>query len=402
MAKQNTKPVVYWILQNNQVTPNLIDFLDFIRQRVSQFLTLTFLVPETDLKTKELASKLSPVLFKITSQSKPNSYDGYCRKREQLGDSGFSKGLTFRQALLLDDLGSGNLYQALVHPPKDTGVAGIVLQIPSPLGSSESEERIFYSWVHLAKINHAPIVGYELLPLAARWTLAPSLMDAIITTRKESYAYLSDPVADLSTRLWRLPAYEGKFFSPATHPIWRNGLGVRYQHQDIPMEKTILYIPHNVAMTYEYKNLLEILEPAAKSLHLMFAYGKDQVRGGYTHQQIIETVCEKELPSFSYSFHDLSRPWEITMADAAVACSDCYIAEVSSVMGIPAIIYDPMVPAGKVGYKTWIQRDEQLLTLVNQTVRTHAKDTELSRILIDMARGNVVSQSRVPKGNANG
>ncbi len=402
MAKQNTKPVVYWILQNNQVTPHLIDFLNLIRQRVSEFLTLTFLVPETDLKIKEMAAKLSPVLFKISSHSKPNSYEGYCRKRDQLGDSGFSQGLTFRQALLLDDLGSGNLYQALVHPPKDIGVAGIVLQIPSPLGSSESEERIFYSWVHLAKINRAPIVGYELLPLAARWTLAPSLVDAIITTRKESHAYLSGPVADLPTRLWRLPAFEGKFFSPATHPIWRNGLGVRYQHQDVPMEKTILYIPHNVAMTYEYKNLLEILEPAAKKLHLMLSYGKDQIRGGYTHQQIIETVCKTQLSSFSYSFHDLSRPWEITMADAAVACSDCYITEVSSAMGIPAIIYDPMVPPAKVGYKTWVQLDTQLLKLVSHVIHTHAGDTELSRILIDMARGNVAPQSPLPQGNAHG
>ncbi len=402
MATQNTNPVIYWILQNNQVTPNLIDFLDHIRQRVSEFLTLTFLVPETDLKTRELVSKLSPVVFKISSQSKPNSYEGYCRKRDQLGDSAFSQGLTFRQALLLDDLGSGNLYQALVHPPKDIGVAGIVLQIPSPLGSSESEERIFYSWVHLAKINHAPIVGYELLPLAARWTLAPSLVDAVITTRKESHAYLSDPVAGLSTKLWRLPAYEGKFFSPATHPIWRNGLGVRYRHQDIPMDKTILYIPHNVAMTYEYKNLLEILEPEAENLHLMLSYGKDQIRGGYPHQQIIETVCEKQLPSFSYSFHDLSRPWEITMADAAVACSDCYITEVSSAMGIPAIIYDPMVPSGKTGHKTWVQLDTQLLKLVRHVVHAHARDTELARILIDMARGNVAPQSRAPKGNTNG
>ncbi len=383
---QTHKPTVYWVLQDNQVTPNLIDFFELIQRRTKEFLTLKFLVPEIYPQTLKQVSILNPAVFGVSSGQKSNSYEGYCRKQAQLGDNDFSHGLKFWQALLLDDLGSGNLFQTLIQAPNEKNVAGIVIQMPTPLGSATNEERIFYAWVHLAKINRVPIVGYELMSLTTRWTLVPSLMDGLITTRNESYDYLNSPAADIHSRIWRIPKFEGRFFSPATHPLWRKSMGLRYQARDIPENKTLVFIPHNVAMTYEYKDLLRHLTPMGKHLHLMFSYGKDQVRGAHTHQQTIETVCREELPFFSYSFHDMNRPADITMADAVVACADCYSTEVSSALSIPTIIYDPMVPENREGYKIWIKSVPALTSQVKEIITRHNQETELSYILIDISK----------------
>ena len=397
---QKKKPVVYWVLQDNQVTANLIDFFELIKLRVKEFLTLKFMVPEISSQTLEMTQKLKPEVFRISSGNKPNSYEGYCRKKDQLGDNEFSDGLKFWQALLLDDLGSGHLFQTQIHAPSENNVSGVVIQIPTPLGSSDNEERIFYAWTHLAKINKVPIVGYELMSLATRWTLAPSLVDGIITTRKESYDYLTGPDADLDNKVWRIPDFERCFFSPATHPLWRKGLGSRHQRPDISAEKTILYIAHNVAMTYEYKDLLRHLSGMADRVHLMFSYGQDQVRGSHTHQQIIETVCKDQLPGFSYTFHDMNQPAQITMADAVVACADCYCTEISSAIGVPTIIFDPLVPETTQGHKIWTRDKEKLTWLVNTIITRHNEATELSYVLIDIARRNLPPWNR--KGQANG
>lgn len=394
------KPVVYWVLQDNQTTSNLIDFFELIQTRVKEFLTLKFLVPGTSEKTLKNASKLKPVVFGVAYGQKQNSYEGYCRKREQLGDHGFSDGLKFRQALLLDDLGGGNLHQTRLKLPSETNVAGIVIQIPTPLGSSASEEHIFYAWVHLAKTNHLPIVGYELLSLASRWTLAPSLTDGLITTQRASWDYLNSPGADLDTKLWRIPRFERCFFSPATHPLWRKSMGYRYQSHDIPEGKTILYIAHNVAMTYEYKDLLRHLAPMGEHLHLMLSFGRDQVRGTHTHREIIETTCKNQLPYFSFTFHDMNRPAEITMADALVCCADCYSAAAASAMGVPVIIFDPMVPENTEGYKVWIQTATALTRQIKERIVCHSEETELSRILIDIIKNNF--RPRVRRGDTSG
>lgn len=398
--EHRTKPVVYWVLQDNQTTSNLIDFFGLIQTRVKEILTLKFLVPETSTKTLKQTSILNPAVFGIAYGQKQNSYEGYSLKKSQLGDHGFSDGLTFCQALLLDDLGGGNLLQTRLTPPKEKNVAGIVIQIPTPLGSCAQEEKIFYAWVHLAKLNKIPVIGYELLSLASRWTLAPALMDALITTQKASWDYLNSPDADLNARIWRLPRFERCFFSPATHPSWKTSMGLRYQSQEIPREKTILYIAHNVAMTYEYKDLLGRLAPMGKDLHLMFSYGKDQVRGDHTHQQTIETICQDELKYFSFSFHDMNRSTDVTMADALVCCADCYNAAVSSGIGVPTIIYDPMVPENTQGYKVWIQTADALTRQVQQLIDRHNEETELARILIDITQRNL--GSRTPQGNAHG
>jgi hypothetical protein len=395
-----TKPVVYWVLQDNQTTSNLIDFFGLIQTRVKEILTLKFLVPGTSTATIKQLSKLNPVAFGVAYGQKQNSYEGYSLKKQQLGDHGFSDGLTFGQALLLDDLGGGNLLQTRLTPPKEKHVAGIVVQIPTPLGSCAQEEKIFYAWVHLAKLNKIPVIGYELLSLASRWTLAPSLMDGLITTQKASWDYLNTPDADLNVKIWRIPRFERCFFSPATHPSWRNTMGLRHQSHDIPREKTILYIAHNVAMTYEYKDLLGHLISMGKDLHLMFSYGKDQVRGAHTHQQTIETICRDELKYFSFSFHDMNRSTEVTMADALVCCADCYNAAVSSGIGVPTIIYDPMVPENVQGYKIWIRTAGALIRQIQQIIDRHNEETELSRILIDITQRNLAPRPR--KGNDHG
>ncbi len=402
--EHRTKPVVYWVLQDNQVTANLIDFFELIQTRVKEFLTLKFLVPEASTKTLKQVSKLNPVIFGVAHGQKQNSYEGYALKKEQLADHAFSDGLKFWQALLLDDLGGGILLQTRLGVPNEKNVAGIVVQIPTPLGSSGNEEKIFYAWIHLAKTNNVPVVGYELLSLASRWTLAPSLMDGLITTQEASWDYLNSPDADLDTKIWRIPRFEGRFFSPATHPLWRKGMGLRYTSHDIPDGKTILYIAHNVAMTYEYKDLLRHLAPMGKDLHLMFSCGKDQVRGSHTHQQIIETICRNELPCFSFSFHDINRPSEITMADALVCCADCYSAEVASAVGIPTIIFDAMVPENVQGYKIWIQTSRALVRHVKQIISRRNEETELSYILIDITKKTLGSRTRKGKikGNING
>ena len=141
--KKKTKPVIYWVLQDNQVTPFIIDFLELIRFRIREIISLKFLIPAISPETLKMCKKLDPVPFHVSSTIKEDSYEGYCRKRDQLGSNGFSEGLLFWRTLLLDDLGSGNLFQARIHGPNDKNIAGILLQIPTPLGSSEKEERIF-------------------------------------------------------------------------------------------------------------------------------------------------------------------------------------------------------------------------------------------------------------------
>lgn len=391
----NNTPVIYWVLQDNQVTPFIIDFLELIRFRIRKFIHLKFLIPAVSTEALKVAEKLKPKPFQVTSMASEDSYEGYCRKRDQLGDSNFSEGLKFWRTLLLDDLGSGNLYQAKIHAPQETNVAGIILQIPTPLGSAEIEERIFYSWVHLAKINHVPIIGYELLPLCTRWTLAPSIVDGIITNRQESYSYLTGSRAMLENKIWLLPRYEGKFFSPATTPLWRNGMGMLYTYQNdsgFDLQKTILYIPHNVAMTYEYKTLLNHLKSLGNHLHLMFSIGKDQVRGAHNHQQIIETVCRDDLKNFSYSLHDLNRPAEITMADAVVACSECYTTEVSTVNGIPTFVFDPMVHPHTRGHKTTTNSARELVRHITTIIQSHNEKTEISQIMLAILKKQVISQ----------
>ena len=396
MTNENELKTLYWVLQDNQVTPFITDFLSLIAEvRTKPFCNIKFMVPAVAPEALKLTKALKPVPFQVSTAARPSFYEGYMRKRDLLKHRGFSEGLEFYKALLLDDMGGGDLYQTRLHLRPENPIQAIIIQIPTPLGSSDIEERVFYAWVHWAKMLKIPIIGYELLPLDTRWTLAPSLMDGIITRKQESYEHLTQTFPHMKGRIWLLPRYEASFFSPASTPLWRNGMGVAYKYQNnLPLshEKTVLYIPHNVAMTYDYKKLLEYIAPMGQDLHLMFSVGKDQVRGSHTHQQNIEIVSHKELKHFSsYSFHDINVPSEITMADAVVACASCYGTILSSENNIPTIIFDEMVPAFETGWQKKVASKEELIESVQAIINAHGQRLELSRILLQLVnrRSNV-------------
>ncbi|MCK5541292.1 MAG: hypothetical protein KAI40_01265 [Desulfobacterales bacterium] len=381
--KQSKKPIIYWILQDNQVTPLIADFLELMKHRVNNFTTIKYLIPSHNSDTLKTAAKLNPDSFKMSSSIKPNSYEGFSIKKNLIGDHEFSEGLAFWRTLLLDDLGSGNLFRAQIHHEVEPNTRAIVLQIPTPLGSSASEERVFYAWVYLAKQANIPVFGYELLPLDTRWTLAPSLLDGVITTDYDSYRHLTQNKTNMKNNIWLVPRYEGRFFSPGCPPLWRNGLGVAYKYQKelkIDFEKTIIYIPHNVAMTYEYKNLVSHLKCFSDKIHLMFCIGKDQVRGTYKHNEIIEIISKQDLKKISHSFHDLNMPWEMTIADCVAACSSCYATSISINNNIPTIIYDPMISPSKRNAKQSFNSIADFQNCINEVILSHKKRTEFAKI----------------------
>lgn len=390
-SEKKPLPEIAWILQQNQVTPSIIDFLNLFRIRLKQIAEISFLVPAQNPEILKLAEKLNPIPLQTAPVSKGNSHEGFSLKKNLLGDAQFPEGLLFWRTLLLDDLGSGNLFRTHVHLPADRKFKAVFLQIPTPLGSSEIEERIFYAMLLHAKENKIPAIGYELLPLETRWTLIPSMLDGIITMNKDSYHYLTHPETDLKNKIWLLPEYEGRYFSTTASPFWRNGLGCAYQYQNalkIPSERTVLYIPHNVAMSYEYGVLISLLLPVADKLHLMFSIGKDQVRGIHSHQEIIEIISDKELKQFaSHSFHDMNAPHEMIMADAVVACTACYATGISTLNCIPTVIFDKMIPSGSRGFKKTIDDTEDLQAEIELIVREHDKITELGRIILEIVQG---------------
>ncbi|MCA1795791.1 MAG: hypothetical protein LC660_18325 [Desulfobacteraceae bacterium] len=48
----------------------------------------------------------------------------------------------------------------------------------------------------------------------------------------------------------------------------------------------------NIWLIPPYEELIKTLQPLGKKLHLMFSIGKDQIRGAYTHKEIIEIVYQ--------------------------------------------------------------------------------------------------------------
>ncbi|MCK5099460.1 MAG: hypothetical protein KAR45_15235, partial [Desulfobacteraceae bacterium] len=283
-------------------------------------------------------------------------------------------------------LGSGNLFRAKIHHEIEPATRAIILQIPTPLGSSTSEERVFYAWVYLAKQLNIPVFGYELLPLDTRWTLAPSLLDGVITTRYDSYMHLTCNETNMKNKIWLVPRYEGRLFSPGCPPLWSNGLGAAYKFQkelNIDFDKTMIYVPHNVAMTYEYKDLISHLTCFGNKIHLMFSIGKDQVRGTHKHNEIIEIISKNDLKKISYSFHDLNLPWVMTIADCVAACSSCYTTSIAINNNIPTIIYDPMVSQtsqGTRGAKQVFSNIADFLNSINEIILSHKKRDEFAKI----------------------
>ncbi|MFH1153015.1 MAG: hypothetical protein V1793_04290 [Pseudomonadota bacterium] len=375
---------LYWILQDNQTTPAMVEFLALVKKRMSSLAALRFKIPSIAPELLGKTQTLSPETFDLASGTNPDLHEGYRLKKAQLGQTSFSHGLTVADALLLDDLGGGAIQRFEIRL-NEKKPAGVFLQIPTPLGSSSMEERIFHAWVLWAKQNGIPVIGYELLPLDTRWTLAPSLLDGIITLRPESFHHLRQSLSLPASNIWCLPRFEARLFSPAATPFWTNGVKAAYHYQQslsIPAGRVPVYITHNVAMNWDYRNLLEHLAPLGSRLHLMFSTGADQKRGIHDHTEIIETTCGKALKLFaSYSFHDLNNTWEMAMAEAVLSCSSCYSTLVAADSGIPVIILDPMVPFGTHGLQQTVATPEEMLARVSAFVDFRAETTELAHII---------------------
>ena len=381
-----SKQSVVWIIQANQTTPIILDYLKTLKTRVERYLDLTFWVPESSKKEFKRLKDLEPVLYKTRTKSASVSEKVYLAKRQALDQQYFSQGLLISDALLHDDLGGGNTQMTMMEalPPKTA--CGILLQIPSPLGSSEIEERNFHTAVIWARQHQIPIIGYELLPLDTQWTLAPSMLDGVITRYKESYDHLKDQLNH--NHIWLLPDYEACMFTSVATQFQLNGVKASYHYKNkaaIPPNRTVLYIPHNVAMIHEYKELIKILSPLGKKLHLMISVGKDQIRGTHTHEQMIKLVCKEDLKEFaSHSFHNVNNPWEMMLADAVVA-SNSGLNTMVAEKELPCILFDPHTSEMERGNKIRVKTPEKLLSLIKNKIKLHQHKFELADILMLLA-----------------
>jgi len=375
---------IIWLLQSNQTTPIIIDFLKALQIRLEKHIDLLFMVPETSSDIIKNLKKLDPIVFKTTSQTASWSYQAYLSKRNALDKNEFKEGLSFADTLLADDLGGGNALKTTLKIPISDDTCGIIFQVPTPLGSSEMEERIFQATILWARQNNIPAIGYELLPLDTKWTLAPSLPDGIITRHYESYIYLKSQLGHKN--VWLLPSYEASIFSFFSTSFNLNGARACYHYRNeyaIPANRTILYLPHNVSMIYEYQEMIKILQPLGDKLHLMFGFGEDQIRGSYSQKEMIEIVYGKNLTSFaSYSFHDTNSPWEMMMADTVVACGACFNAQIAEQALIPCIIFDPALSPMTRGNKNRVTTKATLLKRVNETIALHQHKIEFADILM--------------------
>lgn len=376
-------PKILWIIQTNQTTPIILEYFKTLQTRVERQIDLIFWVPDTSAGELDRLKALNPFVYKTATRAAAFSSRTYQAKREALNKECFSQGLLISDTLLLDDFGGANAQMTTleVGPPDNT--CGIIIQVPSPMGSSEVEEKNFHAAILWARQHKIPVIGYELLPLDTKWTLAPSLPDGIITRYPESYEYLKDQLDH--NNIWQIPPYEAAIFTSIATSFHLNGVKASYHYRNtyaVPADRTVLYLPHNVAMIYEYKRLIQILSPFGKNLHLMFSAGKDQVRGGYTHEQMIEMVYKKELQQMaSYSFHDMNSSWEMMMADALVACSTGFTTLVGE-KELPCIIFDPLVPEASRGNKRRVQTKEKLLDLVEEQINCQKSRIELADIMM--------------------
>jgi hypothetical protein len=377
------KEKIIWLIQSNQITPFIAEFLQTLQKRMENYIDLVFMVPETSSDILANIQGLKPVSFKTITRTAVSSYPAYLSKREALGNKIFTEGLSFADTLLLDDLGSGNAQETLLGLNPPPGTCGLILQIPTPLGSSEIEEKIFHAAVLWARKTGIPVIGYELLPIDTRWTLAPSLPDGIITRHHESYLHLKNQLNHQN--IWLLPIYESAVFSSVSTSFTLSGVKACYHYKNIfsiPSTRTVLYLPHNVAMVYEYQELIKTLQPLGDKLHLMFSIGKDQVRGAYSQKETIEIVYKEELKRFaSHSFHEANHLWEMMMADAVVACSACFSTEVAE-KDIPCIIFDPTASPMIRGHKKRVNTREALKDSITEEIEGHRYKMEFADILM--------------------
>lgn len=378
---------ILWLVQSNQITPTILDFLKLLQTRMEKLIDLSFIVPETSSDILEKIQDLHPESFTLKNRTATNAYKGYQAKKEILKDTNFSCGLSVSDVLLLDDLGGGNVIQTTLNIKNEDNTCGLILQIPTPLGSSESEERVFQAAVIWARQHRIPVIGYELLPLDTRWTLAASLPDGVITRYWESYDHLKQCLNHQN--IWQLPLYEAAIFSSGSTHFNLNGVKASYHNRatlKIPETRTVLFLTHNVSMTYEYQEILKIIAPLGKKLHLMFTFGEDQARGSHSQQEMVEIIYKTELAQFaSYSFHNMDSPWEMLTADSLLAASACFQTSIAQEKNIPSIIFDPMLPAITHGFKQRVNNAGHLLTAVKEVIQMNAKKTELGTIFMQLA-----------------
>ena len=383
--KKNTH--MLWLIQSNQTTQTMYQLLKILQMRLEKNVNLSFIVPDSSCDVMEEIKDLNPVSFKTVTKTARGSYNAYRIKRDVLKEQEFTQGLCFADVLLLDDLCGGNVLQTFIELEKPADTYGLIIQIPTPLGSSRIEEQVFHAAVLWARQNNIPVIGYEWLPLDTRWTLVPSLVDGIITRYDESYDYLKKNLNH--DNIWLLPFYEAGIFSSVSTNFNVNGAAAAYHYRDahsIPISRTILYVPHNVGMIYEYQELLNIIQPVGDKLHLMFSFGEDQVRGAHTQKDIIKTVYHKELKKFaSYSFHNLNNPWEMLMADSLIACSTSFQTNLAQEKNIPSLIYDPLIPPMDKGFKKRVNKKDSFLDAVMQIIDLKQTKSELGDIIMQLA-----------------
>lgn len=374
---------ILWLIQSNQVTPTIVSFLKTLQTRMERYVDLVFMVPDSSADILSKISVLNPRSFPVTTRTAADSFQAYTAKREALEPACFADGLSIADTLLLDDLGGGNVRQALFALSPEKNTRGLILQIPTPLGSSDTEEKVYHAAILWAKEKKIPAIGYELLPLDTRWTLAPSLPDGVITRYPESCDHLKGQLAH--NNVWLLPGYEASIFSSISDKFNLNGARASYHFRNklaIPGNRTVLFIPHNVAMIHEYRDMIRVLTSLGPHLHLMFGIGTDQIRGAYSQEDSITLIYQKELACFaSHSFHDLSHPWEMMMADALVACAACFNTQIAE-RELPCMIYDPRLPPMTRGNKKRISSEKQLTDEIRKIMDLQKSKAELADIFM--------------------
>ncbi len=389
MNKKAQKPCIVWVLQDNQLSPIIIEYLKLLKKGVSK-IDIVFMIPFQDEKAFKMAKELNPIPFKVSQHTEPRSMENYFKKRDQIKEAEFDEGLKVWRVLLADDLGEGVISIIKLHFDPVPNVRGLILQIPTPLGSSTAEEFIFYAWVKLAREKNLFVAGYELLPLNTRWTLIPSMVDGVITTNEFSKKTLEDPRTGIKGKIWQLPRNEAKVFSPGTGPLWQNGLESPYlnrlQHNIAP-ETISLYIPHNVALGHEYRRLLEEIKDFGANIHLMFTVGKDQIRGTHSHEEIIKTASKNTLDHFrSCSFHDLNAVWEMVGANAVLACAHGFSTKIAEANSIPCCIIDEYVTPLKSGHIEIVNDYDSVRRFLKSTIEEQSRITDLTQILHEIVQ----------------
>ncbi|WDP87236.1 MAG: hypothetical protein HUN05_20650 [Desulfobacter sp.] len=96
---------IIWIIQANQTTPVIVDFLKTLQTRVENHISLEFWVPETSAGEMDKLKALSPTVYKTVTRTAAFSDKVFEAKKQALEGACFSQGLLISDVLLLDDLG---------------------------------------------------------------------------------------------------------------------------------------------------------------------------------------------------------------------------------------------------------------------------------------------------------